>query len=290
MAKKTQIRGYLFLLPVSVFVAFFLIYPFLTAVRTSLYSTPFGFGDMEFSGLGNFFSLFQDEEFITSLKNSFVWTLGSVALQLSIPLGLAMLLNREFRGGMVAKSVMLIPWITPLVGIAMMTKWILEPQLGFANKILLQIGLIKQPINFLGSPTFALPSLLIISSWRFIPFGTLLLLAALQTIPRPTYDAMKVDGANSWQTFRFLIFPMIGSMIGFVFFLAFAWNFNTFGLIWITTKGGPVNSTNTLPVLIYRRAFRMFNMGESAAIATLIGIFLIAVGLVFFKYIWKRET
>lgn len=290
MAKKTQIKGYLFLLPVSFFVAFFLIYPFLIAIRTSLYFTAFGFGEMEFCGLENFFSLFQDEEFITGLKNSFVWTLGSVALQLSIPLGLAMLLNREFRGGMVAKSIMLIPWITPLVGIAMMTKWTLEPQLGFANKILLQIGLIKQPINFLGSPTFALPSLLIISSWRFIPFGTLLLLAALQTIPPSVYDAMKVDGANSWQTFRFLIFPMIGSMIGFVFFLAFAWNFNTFGLIWITTKGGPVNSTNTLPVLIYRRAFRIFNMGESAAVATLIGIFLIAVGFVFFKYIWKRET
>lgn len=278
------------MLPVSFFVAFFLIYPFLIAIRTSLYFTAFGFGEMEFCGLENFFSLFQDEEFITGLKNSFVWTLGSVALQLSIPLGLAMLLNREFRGGMVAKSIMLIPWITPLVGIAMMTKWTLEPQLGFANKILLQIGLIKQPINFLGSPTFALPSLLIISSWRFIPFGTLLLLAALQTIPPSVYDAMKVDGANSWQTFRFLIFPMIGSMIGFVFFLAFAWNFNTFGLIWITTKGGPVNSTNTLPVLIYRRAFRIFNMGESAAVATLIGIFLIAVGFVFFKYIWKRET
>lgn len=278
------------MLPVSLFVGFFLIYPFLITIRTSLYFTAFGFGEMEFCGLGNFFSLFQDEVFITGLKNSFVWTLGSVALQLTIPLGLAMLLNREFRGGMVAKSVMLIPWITPLVGIAMMTKWILEPQLGFANKILLQIGLIKQPINFLGSPTFALPSLLIISSWRFIPFGTLLLLAALQTIPPSVYDAMKVDGANSWQTFRFLIFPMIGSMIGFVFFLAFAWNFNTFGLIWITTKGGPVNSTNTLPVLIYRRAFRIFNMGESAAVATLIGIFLIAVGLVFFKYIWKRET
>jgi len=100
---------------------------------------------------------------------------------------------------------------------------------------------------------------------------------------------MKVDGANSWQIFRHLIFPMIGSMIGFVFFLSFAWNFNTFGLIWITTKGGPVNSTNTLPVLIYRRAFRTFNMGESAAVATLIGILLIIIGSIFFKYLWKKE-
>ena len=170
-----------------------------------------------------------------------------------------------------------------------MTKWILEPQLGWANRILFKIGLINQPINYLGSLTLALPTLLVISSWRFIPFGTLLLLAALQTIPSSSYDAMKVDGANSWQIFRHLIFPMIGSMIGFVFFLSFAWNFNTFGLIWITTKGGPVNSTNTLPVLIYRRAFRTFNMGESAAVATLIGILLIIIGSIFFKYLWKKE-
>lgn len=245
---------------------------------------------MEYSGLKNFFSLFEDEVFRISLKNSLIWTIGSLALQLTIPLGLALLLNKEFKGGALVKTVILIPWITPVVGVAMMTRWILEPQLGLANRILLKIGLVHQSINFLGSPSYALFTLLIISSWQFIPFGTLLLLAALQTIPPDVYDAIKVDGANSWQTLRYLIFPMIGSMIGFVFFLAFVWNFNTFALIWMTTKGGPVNSTMTLPVLIYRRAFKAFNMGEAAAIATMIGLFLVVIGFFFFKYLWRRTS
>jgi multiple sugar transport system permease protein len=244
---------------------------------------------MEFNGLGNFFSLFNDEVFVAGLKSSFIWTAGNLILQLSIPLGLALLLDRKFRGELLVKSLILVPWITPLVGIAMMTKWLLEPELGLFNRILLQIGIIQQPLNLLGSPVLALPTLIIINSWQFIPFGTLLMLAALQTIPKSIYDASRVDGANYWQTFKYMIYPMISSMIGFVFFLAFAWNFNTFGLIWITTEGGPLDSTGILPVLIYRRAFRGFNMGESAAIATMIGFFLIIVGILFFKYLWKRD-
>ena len=144
LPKRNQIKGYLFLLPVLIFVCFFLIYPFILTIRISFFSTPFGFGKMEFNGLGNYHSLFKDEEFRIGLKNSLVWTLGSVALQISIPLLIAVLLNREFRGGLLTKSVMLIPWLTPLVGIAMMTKWILEPQLGWANRILFKIGLINQ--------------------------------------------------------------------------------------------------------------------------------------------------
>ena len=290
MKRKNQIFGFLLLLPLLLLIGIFLVYPFISVIRISFYTTQFGFGKMEYSGLKNFFSLFKDEVFRISLKNSFIWTIGSLALQLIIPLGLALLLNKEFKGDALVKTVILIPWITPVVGVAMMTRWILEPQLGLANKILLKIGLIHQPINFLGSPNYALFTLLIISSWQFIPFGTLLLLAALQTIPPNVYDAIQVDGANSWQTLRYLIFPMIGSMIGFVFFLAFVWNFNTFALIWMTTKGGPVNSTMTLPVLIYRRAFKAFNMGEAAAIATMIGLFLVVIGFIFFKYLWRRTS
>ncbi len=243
---------------------------------------------MEFSGIQNYISLFKDEVFRIGVRNSFIWTIGSLILQLSIPLGLALLLNKKFRGGNIVRSVILIPWITPVVGVAMMARWILEPQLGIANKILVGSGLFQKHINFLGSMSNALPTLMVISSWQFIPFGTLLMLAALQTISSELYDAIKIDGANAWQIFRFLIFPLVGLMIGFVFFFGFVWNFNTFALIWMTTEGGPVNSTMTLPVLIYRIAFKSFNMGEAAAMATIVGFFLIAVGFLFFKYVWKR--
>jgi len=124
-------------------------------------------------------------------------------------------------------------------------------------------------------------------TWQFIPFGTLLILAALQTIPRDLYDAMKVDGATAFQLFRYLIFPRLGPMIGFVVFLAFVWNFNVFDKIWLTTQGGPVNATMTLPVMVYKRAFRTFRMGQSSAVGTITVISLIVLGTIYFKYLWK---
>lgn len=288
MQKKNSIKGLLFLSPILLLIIIFLIYPFIRVIHISFFTTRFGFGKMEFSGIKNYVSIFKDEVFRIGVRNSLIWTVGCLILQLSIPLGLALLLNKKFRGGNIVRSIILIPWIAPVVGVAMMTRWILEPQLGLANKILVGSGLFQAPINFLGSMTNALPTLMVISSWQFIPFGTLLMLAALQTISSELYDAIKIDGANFWQIFRYLIFPMVGSMIGFVFFFGFVWNFNTFAIIWMTTQGGPVNSTMTLPVLIYRKAFKSFNMGEAAAMATVVGFFLIAVGFLFFKYVWKR--
>jgi len=288
MGARNQLRGYLFLLPILILLSIFLIFPFINVIRLSFYSTKFGFGKMNFTGFNNYFSLFKDSVFRISIKNSLYWTLGSTFLQLIIPLVIALLLNRKFFGATFVRSVILIPWITPVVGITMLTRWILEPQLGILNRILINIGLINERLNLLGSMVATLPTLLTVSSWQFIPFGTLLILAALSTILPELYDAITIDGASSWQVFRYLIFPLVGSMIGFVFFFGFVWNFNSFALIWLITRGGPVNSTMTLPVLIYQKAFASLNMGQAAAIATLVGIFLIIVGFVYFRYMWKR--
>ncbi len=287
---KNNIYGYLFLSPILFLIIIFLVYPFFNVVKVSFFSAKFAFGKMNYAGFKNYLSLFQDEVFIKSIYNSLIWTIGNVLLQLVIPLVAALLLNRKFKGDTFVKTSILIPWITPVVGVAMITKWILEPQLGIVNKILVNIGFINKPINFLGSVSNALPSLLLVNSWQFIPFGTILILAALQTILPELYDAVKIDGANSWQIFRYLIFPVIGSMVGYVFFFGLVYSLNSFAIIWITTKGGPVNATMTLPVMIYQKAFMSFNAGEASAIATLMGILLIIIGFLFFKYLWRKET
>jgi multiple sugar transport system permease protein len=290
MRKKFEIKGLLLLLPIIILMAGLFIYPLLMTFRNSLFATKFGFGEMEFYRLGNFINLFQDEVFIITLKNTALWTIGNVIIQLTIPLVIALILNNKFKGAFIFRSLILIPWITPIVAVSMMARWLLEPNIGLVSRMLLNIGIIQKPLNLLGSSTLALPTLIIINSWQFMPFGTLLMLAALQTIPKSLYDASKVDGASPWQTFKYITYPLIASMIGFVFFLAFAWNFNSFGLIWTTTQGGPVNSTEILPVSIYRTAFRASNMGESSAISTMIAIFLIVIGFLFFKYVLKEGT
>jgi multiple sugar transport system permease protein len=286
MMSKNQWAGLLYLAPVLFLIVAFFLFPSISIIKTSFYTTKYGI-HFKFAGLKNYAIIFQDEVFRASLVNSLIWTVAGLILQLTIPLATALLLNQTFVGNTFARAAMLVPWITPSVIIAIMARWILEPELGMLNDVLLRIGIINDPINFLGSPTAALPTLILAQTWQFIPFGTLLILAALQTIPRDLYDAMKVDGAAAVQIFRYLIFPRIGPMIGFVVFLAFVWNFNVFDKIWLTTQGGPVNATMTLPVMVYKRAFKTFRMGQSSAVGTITVISLIVLGIIYFKYLWK---
>lgn len=287
---KREWTGYFLILPVVVLIVGLYGYPLFDLVRVSLHETRFGFGESRFSGLANYKKVFTDPYFHQALSNSLKWTAFNLLLQLSIPLGLALMLNQRFKGNTLARVLMLVPWITPVVVVAILVRWLLEPSLGVVNRILKDVGLIANPVNFLGSPRYALSTLVAVNTWQFLPFGTLLILAALQTIPREMYEAARVDGAGSWRLFWHILFPLLMPVTGFVGFLAFVWNFNTFALIWLTTQGGPMNTTLTLPVLIYRRAFRGFAMGEAAAMAALVSVILVGLGIFYFKFLWRRPT
>lgn len=281
-------KGVLLLTPVLCLILGLYGYPLFDLVYASLFVTRHGIN--EFVGLANYHKALVSPLFRQAIANSFLWTGLSLAIQLTVPLFLALLLNQRFWGNTAARVLMLVPWVTPTVVVAIMLRWLLEPNVGLINKLLRQTGLISGWVDFLGSPQFALPTLVLANSWQFLPFGTLLILAGLQTIPREVIEAAWVDGAGCWARFRYIVFPMLGSVIGFVFFLAFVWNFNTLGLIWLTTQGGPLNRTLTLPVLIYRRAFRGFAMGEAAAMGALASVLLVIVGVLYFKYAWRRPT
>ena len=284
---KQNITGYLLLLPIVALVTIFLLYPFTVAIYSSFFKQRLGVGEMIFNGFQNYIDIFQDEYFLTSCTTTLVWTTGNMAIQMLIPLIIALLLNRNFIGKTIVLGIILLPWITPPAGLAMIIKWFLEPQIGIVNAVLRNIGLIHNSINFLGDPSLALPSLLVVSSWQFAPFGILMMLSALSTIPESCYEAMKVDGANHFQILIHLQMPLIGKMIGFVFFLGFVWTFNKFDLIDITTSGGPLNATLILPQLIYNKAFESFNTSSAATMSSIVGLFLIAVGILFFRFVFR---
>jgi len=280
--------GIVLVAPVLVLILFFYGYPLFDLIRSSFFVTRAGVN--EYVGLFNYQKVLSSSVFYQAVVNSLRWTGISLAIQLSVPLILALALNQRFWGNSLARVLMLVPWIMPTVVVAIMLRWLLEPNVGLINHLLHSLGIIKTPIDFLGRPQSAFLTLVFSNSWQFLPFGTLLILAGLQTIPRDVLEAAWVDGAGVWQRFRYIIFPLLGPVIGFVFFLAFVWNFNTLGLIWLTTQGGPLNTTLTLPVLIYRRAFRGFAMGEAAAMGALASVALMLVGVFYFKYLWKRPT
>ena len=289
MKSTNQKIGYLFLLPLAAVVGIFLLYPFLNGFVLSFFSTKYGFGEMEFAGFKNYITILQDDLFFRALKNSLIWVLIGLLLNTIVPLLLALLFNRNFKGKSFAVAAMLIPWVTPVVGFAMMNKWLLEPELGVVNTILKNLGLIGTGINFLGSTSLALPTTILLNFWQFCPFGVLLVLSALSTIPEDQYDAMKVDGASKGQTFLHLILPSVGNMIGFLTFLGVVWTFSNYSLIYILTKGGPAYSTYTVPIMIYEKAFSESNIGQSVALASMVGVILIALGAVYLKLTYKKE-
>lgn len=281
-----MLKGFLFVLPVVVLIAGLYAYPIFDLFRASLFVTRRGVE--QFVGFANYRTVLNSALFLEAINNSLLWTGLSLAIQLTLPVFFALLLNQKFPGNTLARVLMLTPWITPTVVVAILLRWLLEPNIGLVNVLLRQIGIISGWIDFLGAPNSALLTLVIANSWQFLPFGTLLILAGLQTIPRDVVEAAQVDGAGGWSRFWHILFPLLGPVIGFVFFLAFVWNFNTLAIVWLTTQGGPLNRTLTLPVLIYRRAFRGFAMGEAASMGTLASVLLAVVGLIYFKYLWRK--
>ncbi|MGE5528209.1 MAG: carbohydrate ABC transporter permease [Patescibacteria group bacterium] len=289
MLKHGQHAAYLLLMPIILLLLVLIVIPVIWTFYLSLHNTPFGFGDMKFVGLGNYLQLLADPVFWGSFKIWILWGFGNLVLQMTIPLGIALLLNRHFPGNNLARMLVVIPWIIPMAVIAILTRWMFEPTLGIINELLLTTGLSSQAVNFLGSNMNALPVLIMVNSWKYLPFGTIMILAVLQTIPEELYEAATVDGASGFQQFKHITFPLLGTVVWFVAFLAFAWSMNAFDLIWLTTEGGPGNSTMTLPVMIYKRAFKTFSAGTASAIAIFITMFLTVTGVFYFKYLSPKK-
>jgi multiple sugar transport system permease protein len=285
--KRVSLVTYLYILPILVLIGIIFIYPLSQVLISSFYNIRLGAKEGIFVGLDNYRLIFSEPVFWKSVRSSLIWTFGNLILQLIIPLGVAILLNQKLRGMHFARTLILLPWIIPMVALAVSMRWMLLPGIGIFNEILKNT--IGTQISFLGSQSAAMPTLIILNTWKWLPFGTLLILTALQTIPREVYEAARVDGANFWKQFIYITFPLLGKVIWFMGYLILVWNFNTFDTIWLTTEGGPGHLMQTLPILVYRRAFKVFRLGEGAAIATIGAALLMVMGLLYFKFLSPKK-
>ena len=286
--KRVSLFTYLYILPILVLIGIIFIYPLGQVLISSFYNIRLGAQEGIFVGLDNYRLIFSEPVFWKSVRSTLIWTFGNLILQLIIPLGVAILLNQKLKGMHFMRTLILLPWIIPMVALAVSMRWMLLPEIGIFNEILKNT--IGTQISFLSSQSTAMPTLIILNTWKWLPFGTLLILAALQTIPREVYEAARVDGANFWKQFIYITFPLLGKVIWFMGYLILVWNFNTFDTIWLTTEGGPGHAMQTLPILVYRRAFKVFRLGEGAAIATMGAAFLMVMGILYFKFLSpKRE-
>jgi multiple sugar transport system permease protein len=238
-----------------------------------------------FIGLDNFRALLDDELFVNSFKIGLIWSFAVTAVGFCFALGLALLLTQNLRGRWLARSLALVPWAMPSVIVGIMWKLFFQPQAGVLNEILRRLHLPGDTTDWLSSFSWALPAVILVGVWAGMPQTTVALLAGLQSIRDELHEAAAVDGATTWQRFRTITLPQLKPVIIAITTLDFIWNFNSFGLVYVLTEGGPAGKTQ-LPMLFgYSQAFEYGEFGYASALGSAM-VLVISAMLVF--YLWGR--
>ncbi|MBX3062320.1 MAG: ABC transporter permease subunit [Anaerolineae bacterium] len=256
-----------FVLPIVVIMAGLILWPFINAILLSLTTRNAITRTEQYVGLANYARLLEDTDFLVTVKNTFVFTFVSVGIKFVVGMIIALLLNSKlpFRG--VLTGLMLLPWIVPEVVTALTWRSIYDPIFGGLNPILMQLGVINRPVAWLAEPGLALASVIAVNVWKGIPFYTILLLAGLKAIDKEHYEAAEVDGADSVQRFRYITLPGLRYVIVVTTLLSFITTFNTFGLVYLMTGGGPGGATRLFSILAYEKAILGLRFGPGVATA-----------------------
>ena len=278
---KRKLLGFLFILPTILLLLIFILYPVISNLWLSFTDARLMKSEYEFIGIENYVKLFSNKMFLTYTWNTVVWTVGSVIGQLVLGLGLALLINRNMKGGAFLRSFLLIPYVVPAVAISLITKWIFNGDYGIASKWLQDLNQIdykQSPLAIIGG---AMAVLINVNVWRSYPFPMLIYWAALKGINKELYEAAHVDGANRLQLFRYITLPQLKNTTIVLVILRIVWTATYFDLIWMITGGGPAGSTLHLPIMIYQSSFGTFRTGYASAISIILGIVLL-VCIVFY--------
>ena len=264
-----------FMVPAAAFLLLFLAYPLGLGIWMSFTDARIGRTGV-FIGLENYQWLWDDSVFWLSVFNTLLYTIAASAIKFAVGLYLALLLNRRMPFKAMIRAAVLIPFIVPTVLSAIAFWWIYDSQFSIISWSLIKMGLIDHNINFLGDSNNARASVIFANIWRGIPFVAITLLAGLQTVSPSLYEAATLDGATSWQRFRFITYPLLTPIIAVVMTFSVLFTFTDFQLIWALTRGGPVNATHLMATLSYQRGILSGRLGEGAAIATAMIPFLLA--------------
>lgn len=262
-----------------------IVYPLVSAIYLSLFKifTPTLQGS--FVGLENYRILLARGEFWTSLWNTLIWTAGTLSLQILFGVGMALVLHQNIWFRSLARSLILFPYFISTVVAVLVWKWLFNDLYGILNHMMMGAGVIDMPLDYLGSMPNAMISVILVGAWKYFPFVVIAVLARLQTIPEPLYEAARIDGAGPIARFFDITLPQLRDVLVVIIMLRAIWDFKEFDLIFLLTGGGPVTSTQTLPLLVYKEAFALNQMGMAAAYA----VTMMAIMLVF-MLVYIRRT
>ena len=258
--KNDGLTALIFILPAVLGTLIFIVIPVFFSFSLSFVDWDL-LSPMKFVGLSNFKDVLTDSKFVQVLINTFVFAIASSVFAVIIPLVLACILNTKIRGSNFYKTAYFLPFITPMIVIAIVWQWVFDPNIGLLNQIL------HTHIKWLYDVRFAMPALIAVSVWKLIGYNMIIFLSGLSTINQEVLEAAKIDGANSWQVFKNVTVPLLSPTIFFVIVITSISSFQVFDLIYVMTQGGPDNSTMVLVYSIYKYAFEYFDVGKASAIA-----------------------
>ncbi len=272
---KQTLYPYAFITPAMIVTILII---FLPMVRTILYSLTnyilWKPNERAFVGFANYRAALADPVFYISLRNTVIWIVGIIGMQFGLGLVTALILNQNFFGRSLIRSVILIPWVTPSVITALMWRWMYDGNYGLINEILVRLGILERYFPWLADSSTALLAIMIALMWQGFPFFAIMLLAGLQAIPEELYESAELDGANAVQAFFRITIPMLLPIMFTTLLLRTIWVANSLDIIYVMTGGGPGYATHTLPVYSYIRAYKGLDFGYSSTLAIFLTLFL----------------
>jgi multiple sugar transport system permease protein len=289
-SRRARREAWLFMAPAMLPVLVFSVYPLLRGIWLGFTNTQAGYDiSSRFNGFHNYVRLWHDSYFWQAFRNGLIWAFAVTFLQFWLALGLALLLNERLRGRWLARTLALVPWAMPPVIVAIMWQLVYNPDAGLLNQLLRWLHLGSGGTNWLGDASTALPAVILVGVWAGMPQTTVALLGGLQGIPGELYEAGAIDGASALQRFRHVTLPQLRPVIVTITSLDFVWNFNSFGLVYVLTDGGPGGKT-TLPMLLaYNEAFKYGDFSYAAAMGNVM-VLLIIVLLAVYLRVRMKET
>jgi len=289
--RERRVFAILLMAPTVAWTLIVLVYPIAITLRNSVHRVGTGFEPHPaFIGFANYTALVQDPVFWKAVLVTVEFTVGNLVGSFGFGLLSALLLQHRFWGRPVARAILLLPWAMPQVAAVVIWRWLLDTQYGAANFVLWRLHLSPTAsIPWLSKPSLALYAVLIATVWWQYPIATTFLQAGIQSVSLDLYEAAAIDGANAWQKFRNVTWPGLGPVRNILLLMLLFWSLGQVIIIWAMTGMGPARATQTLAILVYTRAFNDFDCGSASALATIVLVFSLTIGLLYYRLLMRDE-
>ena len=279
-----------FTTPALLLFGVFVVWPILRAVQFSLYRWK-GFGPLvDFVGLQNYVSVLSNQVFTDAVMHNMIIVVASILVQLPLGLAIALLLNRRMRGQGLLRTIIFVPYVLSEVIAGVVWFQLLQPGRGVVEGLLGTVGLDGPYQGFLGTPELAMPTLIVVLTWKYVGLAVLLFLAGLQGVPDELTEAAQIDGASWWQTQWRVTIPLLGPTIRMWAFLSMIGSLQLFDMVWILTGGGPANATTTMATFLVNEGTKRQNYGIAAAASVVLFVIALIMAVLYQRFVLRRDT